>query len=119
MPTQSEGLPQLNSRPPPRKGKKKNKAGQISKDMIHRSERPVRVNQMNAGGWLREEQEDVKPNLIVAGPTIEEPESILLDESPFHEDAVSNADRKKYVVSLPRRLRSLIVPQFQIDSRRH
>ena len=116
---QSEGIHQLNNRPAPTKGKKKNKAGQISKDMIHRSEQPVRVNQMNAGGWLREE-EDNKPNLLIAGPTVEEPESILLDESPFQEDTASIADRKKYV-----RRASVFVPPSdlllgtQIDSRRH
>lgn len=93
--TQIEGMHQLNSRPPPTKGKKKNKGGKVSKDMIHRSELPVRVNQMNAGGWLREEEEERAPNLVVAGPTVEEPESILLDESPFQDDTASATDRKR------------------------
>ena len=65
-----------------RKRKKKEK---LRADMVRRVDVPVRVNQMNVGGWLRdgqgeEERESQREGEILPGPLTSEPVEERLDD---------------------------------------
>ena len=86
-PTMAEPVDREKTRKEKRKKKEKLRA-----DMVRRVDVPVRVNQMNVGGWLRDGQDApvaqgaFKPGPLTSEPLDERGESAIADDDDDDED---------------------------------